>query len=276
MQALALTNLTEIVRRQGRFDEGLEAATRAVGLARSLADTALEAGALAAQGLAEADLERWSDAQVAFEGALTLARRTHQPEIEAVACGGLGQVAFARRRFRRAAAWYRRALRLEAAANDVIHQTESAAALLETMAELKDGTGTEEAGQLLVNLVQEHLGPVPVVLGALEAAGRRWLRRGGQEEAASVFAVAIILAVAPVGEARNADRLAEALARPLASPFILARLEHFSDLDRLHGLITANLNRMTGSSGGPLVDWLSTARAAAESLNLDDVAAEDA
>jgi tetratricopeptide (TPR) repeat protein len=220
MQALVVQNLSEVVRRQNRGDEAMRLAQQAVELTRETGDLQQEADALATLGLAQIAIEALDEAVETLKSSMKRAKVLGLKPTQATALGGLASIEYLRERYRSARNLYQSAASLEGELHDVRHEAESVGGILQASAHLNDSSRTEKASQRLVDLVEKENGPLSVALHAFEAAGLILVRENRIPEAASLYAVAVVLA----GSQSDEDAFVEAIGRAVIAPFIHARL----------------------------------------------------
>lgn len=191
LQFQATMNLGEMERRARNVDLGTSLLRQALAIARDLNDERAEAEALGNLGIALTNAERWDEAKATFRSARDLARRLRAKRAEAVAIGGLAVVALVAGRHAEAARLYRRAITLEVATGDRAHQVEDQAGLVETLAALGDLDAVQVEGQRLVHAAQE-IGAERVAANALVRVAHRLFDRGLVDDAAGIFAAAIV------------------------------------------------------------------------------------
>ena len=102
----------DVLRLQGRIDEGLETGRAALDDALALGRRDLEAMALKVTGVLLRESSRYDEAETTFEACVAAARACGNQMAEAAATDGLGSIAFHRRRLADAERLYRRALHL--------------------------------------------------------------------------------------------------------------------------------------------------------------------
>lgn len=195
LELQALLNSGETERRAGNIPEGVIRARRALDLARVLADTDSEAEALGNLGIALSDQEQWDDAEQVFRSLRELARDNGNRAAEATAVGGLARVEFVRGHYGRAAQFYGRAAKLTANEPERGRQrVEDLAGVVQSLS-ARGGRpeDLQEPAQMLVDLSQE-IGETELASASLANGARWWLERDEQEEAASLYAIAIVLA----------------------------------------------------------------------------------
>jgi tetratricopeptide (TPR) repeat protein len=200
MLARTLANYGESLRRQGRHPEALKALRRALRLAHRLNDVQQEAHALSLMGITFNGRERWQEAEAAFRQALTLAPR--DPVLRGSVLGGLACAAFGRKEYREAIRLYRRAVEYYAKHGEVVHRLEDLCSLTAVSAALKDERGLEGAMQQVFDLAtatDQH----DIASMRLTTVGDQLLREGDRENAADVYAVAILLAVTAGSDPRQ-------------------------------------------------------------------------
>jgi|GEM_PF-4825328 tetratricopeptide (TPR) repeat protein len=260
MRALCLNNLSEMTRRLGETNEAVILALEAVATARDLKSQTQIGSALATLGLAQLSTDDPAEAAASFRESLRLARRTRDRSTEAIALGGLGQVAFSNERYRTAIRHYLRAVEIESSEADTTHETETWAALTETAACLEDRDRFESYLQRLIEAVQKEKGPLVVALGAMQRAGTTWFEAGDLEAAGGVFATAILLAAVESAGA-GAEEFATAIGRAVLIPFFAAASAHRESTD-LERYVRAELRRHLGRSARMIEDLFPMAREA--------------
>jgi tetratricopeptide (TPR) repeat protein len=258
MRTLCLGNISEMTRRQGSLDEALALANQALTEARNLQSQMQICSALATLGLAQLGVDDSEGAAYSFKESLRVARRTGDQSIEAVALGGLGQVAFAKRRYRKAVDYYLRAVDIESEETDPTHETETWAALSETAARLADGDRFESYLQHLIDAVQKRRGPLEPALGAMQRAGTAWLEAGDLEVAGGAFAMGILLAAVESVTA-DQEQFIAAVSRAVLVPFFAAASTG-RDSAELERYIRAELRRHLGRSGRTIESLFPIAR----------------
>lgn len=190
MEQQAVYNLGEVIRRRGDPTSAAQHGHQAVALARALADTRAEIESLCNLGLALADAERLDEARQTYRHAERLANRARLSSLEAHAISGRAGVAFLDRRYVQAAGLYQRAADISAG-NDPEHLGDLAG-LLESLSAAGKSQNLQQVTQELVDVAQRSHGEADAVI-ALARGASRWLARDTRDEAASLFAVAIVL-----------------------------------------------------------------------------------
>jgi tetratricopeptide (TPR) repeat protein len=255
MQALVAQNLSEVVRRLGKDGEAVEFGRKGLELARATNDQRQEADALGTLGLALAAAESLEEAVDVLDSSLRLASDLDLKGTQAIALGGLASVEYRREEFEAARDLYERAAAVERETHDVPHEAESMAALVQTNALLNDVPRAEAAAQRLVDLVQNENAPPDVALHGLEIAALMFLQAGHLEEAASMYAVGIVLS----GESRGDADLINALGRAVIAPFIHGA-KHGVDEERLAKQVAAALREQLRHLPRFLAEMLAMAR----------------
>ena len=192
MLARTLANYGESLRRQGRHPRALQALRRALRLARRLNDASQEAHVFSLMGIAFNDRERWQEAEEVFRQARALAPK--DPGLRGDVLGGLARAAFGRKEYRKAIRLYRQVVEHYAKQGEVVHRLEDLCSLTEVFAAVKDERGLESAMQQVFDLAagsDQH----DFASRRLTDVGDQLLRKGDGENAADVYAVAILLAV---------------------------------------------------------------------------------
>lgn len=190
MEQQALYNLGEVARRRGDVTSAVRHGRAAVALARALSDLQAEVESLCNLGLALADAEDLREATRTYRQAERLARRLSAPLLQARAIGGRARVAFVAGRHDEAVELYQRAA-ASSASNDADYLGDLAG-LLESLSAAGKDRNLEQIAQQLVDVAQRSAGEDDAVV-ALARSARWWLALGRRDEAASLFAVAIVL-----------------------------------------------------------------------------------
>lgn len=238
MELQASLNLGETARRESKLDEAIDLLEHAVTLARSLDDPHSEGMALGNLGIALSNADRWQEANASFQKARALALHLRDPQLEATAIGGLAGVAFVAGRHAGAARLYRRAARLRS--QETLHTVEDVAGLSESLAALGRTDELQQQVQRMVDIAQ-RLGAETLVSDALCRVGRWYLKRGDQEEAASIYAIAIVLAAERA--AADDDGTANTIMRPFFFLITHARMEQLPDEDGFYESVLAVLDK---------------------------------
>ena len=262
MQALCLGNVSEIARRSEDYQRAVAMARASVAVARELRNGLQISDALAQLGLAQLSADELDGAMASFREALRLGRSAANRSAEAIALGGLGQIANARGQQRRAIGYFLEAVEIEATDTDATHETETWGAITESAARLRDEGRYESSMQRLIDSVQKREGPLSVALASMEATGAAWLEKGDVEHAGDAFAIAILLSAAEsVGLSH--EQFIEIVARSVLAPFYSAK-RLGRDLDALERPIRAALRRHLGRSARRIEALIPMAREALE------------
>jgi tetratricopeptide (TPR) repeat protein len=191
MEQQALYNLGEVTRRRGNPSAAVRHGRAAVALARALADVKAEVESLCNLGLALADAGELAEAATNFADGERLAhRRLDAPLLEARALSGRARVMFLEGRHSEAAELYKRAA--ERSARVDTEHLGDLAGLLESRSAAGTAGKLEQVAQELVDVAQRSGGESEAVV-AFARSARWWLVHGDHDEAASLFAVAMVL-----------------------------------------------------------------------------------
>lgn len=201
MELRTTLNMAEMLSRLDRFDEALRMIERGLLLAQALGDLVAEADLLSNKGSVLVDMLALDAAETAFKAAREIAHNiSDEPSAMALLeriTAGLANVEVLRKHYRRAARLYLRAadIRREMGPGGERNLLESLGAVMECYSALGDEENTQIFAQQVVTLAQKT-GDYEVVYKHTARSARWWVDRRQYEEAASLYAISILVAMA--------------------------------------------------------------------------------
>jgi tetratricopeptide (TPR) repeat protein len=275
MEQQAFYNLGEAARRLGDAGAATRHGRAALELARDLDDVRAEIESLCNLALALSDAGEQAEATQSYRHAERLARRTGDRLLEARALSGRAGIDFIQGRYSAAAKLYEQAA--DRSVEDDHEYLQDLAGALQSLSAAGDKNRLEQVAQRLVDVAQRSGGEADAVT-ALAQSGRWWLTRGQLDEAATLFAVAMVLGAVAAeidiepaeGEAPISVEGAQSMLMPAMLMVIHAQSELGDRSDAFYEQVFTVLNEQYESIGHHLRFVLDAARDAAADLRGED------
>lgn len=258
MEAQALSNWAETMRRQNKPKEALRRLRRAQELYQQLGDSDASAGTQATLGLILTDLDRGPEAAEAFRKSLKLAL-PDASDTRAVALGGLATLDTSAGRFKRAVNYYNRAIAIEQAAHDLSHEMESRAGILIAFSGIGDGRNASRTMKRLSFLLG-RVGRSDLVSWATREAADAALDRGHRKLGLELLAVWVVL---PFTHAGRVNVVARMVGDRIARVAIELVLRYYPNFRRPLHAVGRHAVRQVGELGAILQSTFEEAEAAA-------------